>query len=517
MRRLVGLPKSLLLLIVGLVLFASPAAALASASPPQTASVYGMDILGLGWQWSYPRIDAWPRMSGSIRLDILDAMLRDAAEAGVRWNRLTVWWCMVEPERGQWFWDDVDAVIQIGRNYGIETVPVLLYTPYWAVAGAPVAPECVNNMRKNYPPTDLADWEDFVRTIVRRYGPMGKGVVRYWEIWNEPDLPEFLSIVNDPGDGTVPVYAELLNRAARIIRADAPGSQILIGGLSDIKGSKFLDKLLALTGALDVRQSFDVVSFHAYSSHAYKTSLIRDVLVKYGLGSRPLWNTELNYLGWSYDQAATGLAGLYQLMAANGVSRSFWYLSFTSHWGPGIFYPHEPYWQPTPFVRSPFHATLKGQAAPSRLPAAPVIVGPDTASKDPQPRFEWQVSAPGVYPVAGYKLLIDDELFLGEPYWARPDFDVWVPSDQPTYLPLVTGGGRLSEGAFGGEALPYAPRPVAGATAVRGYSPGAALAWGAHYWQVAAVDTQGNVGPYSQPRLLYVQAPHAAYVPLVAR
>jgi len=496
-----------LFLIASLTLALLPASASATASPPRTTSVYGMDIFGLGWQWSFPRIDAYPRMSGSIRLDMLDSAIRQAAEAGVRWNRLTVWWCMVEPERGQWFWDDVDAAIQISRNYGIETVPTILYPPYWAVAGAPYAPECVNNSRKNYPPTNPADWENFVRTMVRRYGPAGKNVVRYWEIWNEPDLPEFLSMVNDPGDGTVQVYADLLKRATAIIRAESPGAQILIGGLSDIRGPEFLDKLLQLRGPLDVRGDFDVVSLHAYSNHSLKIRLIRDVLVKHGLQHLPLWDTELNFLGWSYEQAQVGLPGLYQLMQTLGVSRSFWYLGTTTRWGPGIFNERYPEWDPIPFTPSPFYPTFKAQAAPSRLPGKPIVLEPVGTLKSAQPRFQWQAPPTGVYPLAGYKLLVDNKLFLNAALFANPGLDVWVSDGFATYLPLATGGrGRdliganLSAGAV--------------AAATRGHTPVAPLAWGAHYWRVAAVDVQGNVGPYSDPVAFFIRPAHSVYIPL---
>jgi len=497
------------LIVITLATLTGPPLALAGAAPPRPGSAYSMDMFGPAWQYYFPRLDGSPHMSAAIRRDLLDRSLRLASEAGVRWNRLTTWWCMVEPERGQWFWDDVDAAVQIGQNYGIESVMTLLYTPYWAVAGAPYAPECPNNRRKNYPPTNMADWENFVRTIARRYGANGKNAVHYWEIWNEPDLPEFLSIENDPGDGTVPVYADMLNRAARIIRAESPGAVILIGGLSDIRGSSFLDKLLRLRGELDIRNSFDIVSLHAYSNHAYKISRIQTVLDAHGL-QRPLWNTELNYLGWDYAQAQAGLAGLYQLMTACNVSRSFWFMSYTTRWGPGIFNPIWPSNDPQPFWPSPLYPTFQALAAPFQLPGRPTAIAPKTVSTDQRPRFEWESPTQGSYPIAGYKLSVDNDLFLGAPLFWRPEVDAWVPANALTFLPLVTGGRRAeARGELTLSGNHFSPDTTFG------YTPGTALPWGVYYWRVAAVDDRGNVGPYTEPRYLMVRPPISTYLPLV--
>ena len=508
--------RTLLLVLLCTLALSLPPVAGAGVTPPRSNSIYGMDILGLGWQWGFPRIEANPRLSGSIRLDILDSAIHQAADAGVRWNRLSTWWCFVEPERGQFFWDDLDAVIQIGRNYGIQTMPILLYPPYWAVNNAPSG-DCINNPRKNYPPRDMADWENFVRAIVRRYGPAGKNVVHTWEIWNEPDLPEFLSMDNDPGDGTVQVYADLLNTAARAIRAEAPGATILIGGLSDIRGSKFLDKLLQLTGPRDIRNSFDVVSFHAYSYHAYKISLIRDVLQIYGLQNRPMWDTELNYLGWDYPTAAQGLAGLFQLLQANNIARSFWFPSFTSRWGPGIFYPREPEWEPIPFTPSPFYATFQRQATPPRLPSLPNPLSPKLvgAAAVDSLRFQWEVAAAGTYPIIGYKLQVDREAFLGAVRFARPELDAWVSEEHPTFLPLVTSGRRSAVDLWAWKTTaPVRPMQI---DPLRSYTPSAPLALVPHYWRVAAVDSRGNVGPYSEPRYFFLRGDFSSFVPLAGR
>ena len=488
-----------------------PAPVRATVAPPRSDSIYGMDILGAGWQWTFPRVDAWPRMSGVIRLDLLDSAFRQAAEAGVRYNRLAVWWCMVQPEREQWFWNDVDAAIQIGRNYGIETVPELMFTPYWAVAGAPYAPECINNDRRNVPPTDMADWENFIRTIVRRYGRPGQDAVHYWEIWNEPDLYEFLVVDNPSPLRTAAAYADLLNRAARIIRAESPGARVLLGGLSDINGPIWLDGLLSLSGKQSVHQSFDILSFHAYSLHTIRIGAARSVLEEHGLGERPIWDTELNNFGWDYDQARTGLARLYQEVIGAGVSRTFWYVGCTSGWGPGIFNPRQPEWNPIPFTPSPFYTTFKAQALPDRVPGQPMPLEPGPLTRKPRPTFIWQAATTGNYPIVGYSLQLDSTTFMGAPRFAQPGLSIWVSASRTSYLPLLIGGGHAGSAAV----MPgYHAAPT---FQLFTYTAERPLAAGQYYWRVAAMDAQGNVGPYSEVRTLQVRLPFDAYLPLVGR
>jgi len=495
------------LLLVGFLLLV-PLPAQAGVAPPRTNSPYGMDILGVSWQWTFPREDANPRLAGSIRLDLLDSAFRQAAEAGVRWNRLAVWWCYVQPERDQWFWTDVDAAVQIARNYGIETVPELMFAPYWAVTGAPRDVSCIDNPMRNFVPANMADWENFVRAIVRRYGPAGQDAVRYWEIWNEPDLFEFL-VTNPPGGDTTRIYAELLGRAARVIREEAPGSGVLLGGLSDINGSKYLDALLSLSGPWRVADSFDVLSFHAYSLHGYRIGGLRQVLDKYGLSDRPMWDTELNYYGWSYRDAAAGLPNLYRELASLGVSRSFWYKSWTSNWGPGIFTPRDPEWAPQPFTRTPFFDTFKAQAAPFRLPSRPTPEQPGPIASANELVFAWQGVQAGDHAVVGYKLQVDDDLYMGTPYFATPVLDVWVSTVRAQFVPLVMSAKR----SLGARAQDLAV-PVATPATIT-YRPSTPIGWGRFYWRVAAVDSQGNVGPYSEPQAFTVRMPFASYVPLV--
>lgn len=499
------------------LLLTAPLSAQGPSNPltqPPNTSPYGMDILGPGWQWTFPREDAYPRLSGSIRIDLADEVLRQSWAAGVRSGRLAAGWCFLEPARDRYEWTDLDIMIQLARNYGIEPVPEILYTPDWARADAPATSSCINNWKRNYPPDDFDDWADFIAEIVNRYGSNGKNQVHYWEIWNEPDLPEFLSIVNDPGDGTISVYADLLNVASTTIRSHDPHASVLLGGLSDIRGPKFLGKLLDLRGNRDVRDAFDIIPFHAFTAHKVKLDLLLMPLDERNL-QYELWINELNNSEWGQDwnRADAEIADLFDLVFDYGITRTFWFKAYTTKWGPGIFHNHDPLWVPAPFLPTPFYQTFRRQALPETLPAAPIPDRPSMNSHTaPRPTFVWKRPQAGSYPIAGYKLQVDDSLYQGTPYFFAPEIDIWVPAALIHFLPLQIQGQSSSSAQDATNAQSKAVLSVEWLN----YRPPTDLPLGPTYWRVAAVDTAGNVGPYSTPRLLYIDPGYAyLYLPLL--
>lgn len=100
----------------------------------------------------------------------------------------------------------------------------------------------------NKPPSE-EDWAAFTKKVVKRY----KNHVDAWEIWNEPDLAEFL----DPPyvDELVP----LLRTSYPIIKKHAPKSIVLNGPIGNIRTTAYIEELLAKGGAY-----FDELSIHAY-------------------------------------------------------------------------------------------------------------------------------------------------------------------------------------------------------------------------------------------------------------
>ncbi len=496
-------PTFLLLALLLTSLF--PAAALAADPPPpspleqpRSQSPYGMDILGPAWQWTFPREDGWPRLSTSIRVDQLDEILQKSWGAGVRSVRFAIWWCLTEPKRDQYSWEDIDYAFQIANNYGLIPVPEIYYTPDWAAVGYDTGQECVNldNVR-NLPPMDMSDWSDLMEDFVSRYGIFGKNQVHDWEIWNEPDLFQLLYVPYDPENANVTVYADLVKRAREQIDAHDPGGRLLLGGLSDIYGPRFLERLLALRGPLDIRQDADIVTFHIFSDHIAKLNRLTGAL-----GDEPyeLWLTEYNSFGWPENISASSLGELFQYAWDQDITRVFWFKSWTTDWGPGIFSNRDPLWVPGPFVTNDFYNTYKNQAFPHNLPSAPAAEWPPAEALTPsQPFFAWQRPDAGSFLIVGYKLQVDDSLYQGQPYFHTPEIDAWVPATYLHFFPVQIASPSASITRIG-----PAPKPAAVVPAIESvtYQATLPLATGRYFWRVAAVDSEGNVGPYTSPLIL---------------
>ena len=487
---------------------------------PRSQSPYGMDILGPAWQWTFPREDAWPRLNGRIRVDHLDELFQKTAAAGVRSARMSSWWCILEPERDRYDWEHMDYTFQIASNYGISMVPEIFYTPDWAAVNQNTGTDCVVSKVRNLPPIDMNDWSDFMNEFTARYGVKGKNQAHDWEIWNEPDLYEFLYVPWDPGNANVVVYADLVKRARKAIDEHDPGGRLLMGGISDIYGPRFLSRLLEQRGPMDVREDADVITFHVFSDHERK---IDRVMGAKGLVKAELWATEFNTSGSGEGLDATSLAELYGLAASKNISRTYWFKAFSSDWGPGIFVNRDPLWVPGSFEKSMFYDTFKKQVFPHTVAEAPQPRQPaESQLVGPNPTFLWQRPNPGSFPIAGYKFQVENSFYKGKLYFHTPEIDVWVPGAYVQFLPLqrknqraafateTVSGNAPQNGAAVGGLAPAIPQVS--------YRPNTRLKPGVYYWRVAAVDVAGNVGAYSTPlKMIVVAGDFRLFLPTMSR
>jgi len=153
-------------------------------------------------------------------------------------------------------------------------------------------------------------WADFVHNTVERYKPGGilaaqqgwpEGVgIRYWEIWNEPDLDQFWL-------GGVEEYYRLLEVGYKTIKAADPEATVLLGGLAFYEKPTWLSKLLDLIGSDPARSYFDVLSFHYYwavYTGEYWMAQARAILDAHNLQHVPIWITESGVPVWD-DYPAT--------------------------------------------------------------------------------------------------------------------------------------------------------------------------------------------------------------------
>lgn len=179
--------------------------------------------------------------------------------------------------------------------------------------------------------------------------------------------------------------------------------------------------LLALRGERDVREAFDILSAHAFSRHGFEVSRLRQVMERHGV-EKPIWVTELNHLEWEgYDDAARGIDAVFAELAAEGVERTFWFQSWTSNWGPGIFLSRSREADPTFFQPSPFYAIYQARALQVPPPASPQVTWPpERARVSHRPALHWTVPESEL-PIAGYRLQLERDTYWGLVVFHSPE------------------------------------------------------------------------------------------------
>lgn len=200
------------------------------------------------------------------------------------WDAYTTW-PMLEPQRGAWNFTRLDKYVAMAELTGVDILLPLGLSPAWASArpGEPSAYKPGNAAE----PKRLDDWRNYVRTVAERY----KGRIRYYELWNEPNLRNFYT-------GSVESMLELARETYAILKQ--VDSRNLLAAPAVTEGGKqleWLDRYLALGGG----QFMDILSHHFYVPRAAPEQMlpmvadVRKIMARHGVAYKPLWNTES---GW---------------------------------------------------------------------------------------------------------------------------------------------------------------------------------------------------------------------------
>jgi hypothetical protein len=207
------------------------------------------------------------------RLDRIERSARDGATI----VRLLVQWNQVAPRRPAsptspsdpaYRFDDIDEAVLSAQRQGQEAMLTISGTPRWAGARTP-----------NRMPRRVDDFRRFAQAIATRYSGRLEGLpfVRFWSVWNEPNLNLFLTPQFD-GRGR-PVaprnYAKLYAAGYAGIKAGNRFAQVAIGetsargrdrrvsGLSDTQSPGRFAELVARANP---RLKFDAWAHHPYPS-----------------------------------------------------------------------------------------------------------------------------------------------------------------------------------------------------------------------------------------------------------
>jgi Glycosyl hydrolases family 39 len=229
-----------------------------------------------------------------------------------------VTWPYLEPKRGQFQFNILDKYVALAHEHNTGVLLPLALSPAWASA-RPLE-KSVYQPGSAAEPNNIEDWRVFVRTIATRY----KGQIDAYEIWNEPNLPQFCS-------ASVDQVVNLTREASRIIHQVDPRAVVVSPSATETKGVAWLAEFLRKGGG----QYVDVIGYHLYVNPQPPEAMlplidqIRQTMVDQGQGAKPIWNTEVNWFSPkpfpSQEMAAAYLARSYVLNWAAGVQRVYWY------------------------------------------------------------------------------------------------------------------------------------------------------------------------------------------------
>jgi hypothetical protein len=128
-------------------------------------------------------------------------------------------------------WTDPDNRVRLAAAAGLQPLITILGAPHWAETGLP-KPDRIAGFRVGSWRPNLAETKAFTEAVARRYSGSYGGLprVRYWEIWNEPNLVGFLAPQSDGGKVTSPtLYRNLLNVMAAAIHKVHPDNLVAAG------------------------------------------------------------------------------------------------------------------------------------------------------------------------------------------------------------------------------------------------------------------------------------------------
>jgi hypothetical protein len=281
-----------------------------------------------------------------------------AKEAGFRWLRQEFPWEDIEihgkgdfedrrHQPAKSAWEKYDHIVDLAEQYDLELIVRLSNPPTWARADG--------DARGTFaPPDNLEDFGDYVAAVVERY----KGRVRYYQIWNEPNIyPEW---------GEMPVspehYTELLKIAATRAREIDPNVVIISGALAStidldgisVPGRNFND-LTYLQRMYDAGAApyFDVLAMQGYGLWSGPTDqrmnprvinfsrprYVRDVMVRNGDEAKPIWISEMNWNAVPdeisdkrYGQVTPEQQAVYLPMAYDRLQREWPWLGVANSW-----------------------------------------------------------------------------------------------------------------------------------------------------------------------------------------
>jgi hypothetical protein len=196
-------------------------------------------------------------------------------EMGVKWARVAIH--AQEPEYVHWDKPELsispfhDAAFTRMADNGLKMKYVLTFWDKATYPGGQGAP-CARFKTEG----EIERYLEFVRLIVRHF----KDRIEYYELWNEPDIPNYC-----PKWIEVQDYINLVRRTVPVIREEYPAAKIVVGAVSGpydphAEGYPSAEEFLYTSLQSDIMPLVDVVSWHG-NGPAPDCESLRDFYYEY--------------------------------------------------------------------------------------------------------------------------------------------------------------------------------------------------------------------------------------------
>lgn len=258
-------------------------------------------------------------LNQEVEVEKVEAQLRMIAEAGFGWIRQEFPWQDIEIHgRGDFedrrnveavgvidAWAKYDRIVDLAEQYGIQIQARISAPPAWSRAEV--------DLLGLGPPDDFQDYVSFAVAVAERY----RGRLRYFQIWNEPNIyPEWGTLPDGAHKPVDPAaYAQMLCRTHDALKALDPQIVVISAAMAptsaltdrDLNDFVYWQRLYdAGAGAC-----FDVLSMQGYGLNSGPTDrrmrpttvtfarnlYIRDLMVANGDAHKPIWISEA---AWNY-------------------------------------------------------------------------------------------------------------------------------------------------------------------------------------------------------------------------
>jgi hypothetical protein len=190
------------------------------------------------------------------------------------------------PSDPHYRWSAVDDVVRSAIDAGIQPILSVVAAPAWAQSGTKVRPTD-GPVRPS--PAALGD---FATALATRFGGGFGGLprVRYWQVWNEPNLSNYLMPQFDGVNAVSPEwYRSMVNAMSHAVHAVHSDNVVVAGGLAPFGGDsndpiggqippservhplQFMREMLCMSGGskptatCSATSEFDVWAHHPYT------------------------------------------------------------------------------------------------------------------------------------------------------------------------------------------------------------------------------------------------------------